>query len=159
MSDEVEDYSSKVPNHQYTPDPASKVGNCICGAPEQHRGHPHDFMKSFDRLELCTCALPKQARVHTDHWIPLLGADVKSGDFVRINDSLGVLKIVNIFRNSWLRVSTVNFMTQTEGFFWLEIDDKASLTVLVSRVDDENQFEPYVGKDMSWEKILRKEEE
>ena len=52
------------PKHDYERDRQSGAGNCVCGSPERHRRHPHDFMAADANPELCGCALPATARVH-----------------------------------------------------------------------------------------------
>ena len=52
------------PKHPYQADPQSGAGNCVCGAAEHHRHHPHAFLASGSDPNRCVCALPATARVH-----------------------------------------------------------------------------------------------
>lgn len=54
---------SVIRTHAYEKDSQSGAGNCICGANEHHRRHPHEYMQArgFDH---CVCALPKNAPQH-----------------------------------------------------------------------------------------------
>lgn len=62
-------------SHRYAADPQSGAGNCVCGASEHHRRHPHDFRRalplaataailSAGTLDLCVCGLPAEAEPH-----------------------------------------------------------------------------------------------
>ena len=55
--------------HEYKADPQSGAGNCVCGAAERHRRHPHDFVRAWnplmaERRDHCTCGLPPEADQH-----------------------------------------------------------------------------------------------
>ena len=53
-----------APTHEYEADPQSGAGNCVCGAAERNRRHPHVAMPAASAPHLCTCALPLDARCH-----------------------------------------------------------------------------------------------
>jgi hypothetical protein len=55
--------------HAYERSPHSGAGNCVCGVPERHRRHPHEFMRALiaepkGSQTLCTCALPLVHPIH-----------------------------------------------------------------------------------------------
>jgi hypothetical protein len=52
------------PKHRYQRDPHSGAGNCVCGAAERHRRHPHEFLAMGSNPTLCTCTLPREAKCH-----------------------------------------------------------------------------------------------
>jgi hypothetical protein len=52
------------PKHEYQRSPHSGAGNCVCGAAERHRRHPHGFIAADSKPELCTCGLPCDAKCH-----------------------------------------------------------------------------------------------
>jgi hypothetical protein len=56
--------------HRYQSDPHSGAGNCVCGNPERHRRHPHEFMRAQSVVpagsrSICTCGLAFVDKVHT----------------------------------------------------------------------------------------------
>lgn len=59
-----------APSHAYQRDPQSGAGNCTCGMAERHRRHPHEFMPTASRPDLCVCALPPEALPHQTRVIP-----------------------------------------------------------------------------------------
>ncbi len=52
------------PTHEYERSPHSGAGNCLCGATEHHRLHPHAFLSADSDPDLCVCALPPDAKCH-----------------------------------------------------------------------------------------------
>jgi len=63
--DQKIDYS----HHAYQRDPQSGAGNCICGAAEEHRRHPHDFRRAWNPLrptqnEYCVCGRLPEDKIH-----------------------------------------------------------------------------------------------
>lgn len=53
--------------HEYRADPQSGAGNCVCGATESHRRHPHDFRRAAARYagkDVCVCGLPPEFSLH-----------------------------------------------------------------------------------------------
>lgn len=58
--------------HAYKADSQSGAGNCVCGASERHRRHPHDYVRAYtvksDAPVLCTCGLPREAAQHLQLW-------------------------------------------------------------------------------------------
>lgn len=59
-----------APTHAYQSDPQSGAGNCVCGAAEHHRLHPHDFLPAASNPAFCVCALPPEALPHRTRVTP-----------------------------------------------------------------------------------------
>ena len=51
--------------HEYERSPHSNAGNCRCGLHYESHRHPHPFTQA-DRSNLCLCAKPANAPIHTD---------------------------------------------------------------------------------------------
>jgi hypothetical protein len=69
-----------APTHRYERDPQSGAGNCVCGAAEHHRRHPHDFWAAASAHSLCVCALPRGAKCHRTDALATQSAADESGD-------------------------------------------------------------------------------
>lgn len=73
---------NEAPTHKYDRDPQSGAGNCVCGASERHRRHPHVWMPALTDPRLCVCALPLVARCHVpsdSDWENWLGGVIPPG--------------------------------------------------------------------------------